>query len=144
MAKINKTTSAIQVGAHLLPGTMETPDKAFRNAWVSDGVTIWLDTEKKAAILLDLAKEECGARISGYASTNTQLNLLAARGADIMSAEDVTAFGDAVVWIATMRATYGVLAAADDGFEKYHERVIKNDASWPELPANVLALVEKY
>jgi hypothetical protein len=92
----------------------------------------------------DEARAECARRIGLYASTATQLNLVAYVAALAVkttktSAEtaDLTAFAEGVAWIGAMRARWKQLV--DDETPTWRE-----DAAWPACPPAAIALAARF
>lgn len=89
---------------------------------------------------------ECRRRIYAAASPETQMNMAAATAvisgkaeAD-RSAEEagiLNGAGDAIAWVADMRAT--VVLLADDP-----ARDFTADGEWPELPATAAAMIDNF
>lgn len=136
--------SNINIGGQIVDASVETPERVWRAAWSYDGKAVSVDPVEKAVILTRIAKEECGKRIFAVADANTQMNIAAAAAMNRLSADDKATFDAALDWVDTMRAKVVVLVGGDDGAPKYVERVIKDDASWPAVPAGVQALADKY
>ncbi|SDR15306.1 hypothetical protein [Pseudovibrio sp. Tun.PSC04-5.I4] len=95
---------------------------------------------------LMLVKAECRRRIYAQASSETQINMatataaVAGKAVEDRSAEDLallTSTKAALDWVNAMRAKVIDLAAdPDTGFTL--------DASWPDCPADVVAIVEQF
>jgi hypothetical protein len=92
----------------------------------------------------DEARAECARRIGLYASTATQLNLVAyvaalAVKATKTSAEtaDLGAFAQGVAWIGAMRARWRQLV--QDGTATWRE-----DAAWPACPQAAIDLAARF
>jgi hypothetical protein len=92
----------------------------------------------------DEARAECARRIGLYASTATQLNLVAyvaalAAKPTKTSAEtaDLSAFAQGVAWIGAMRARWRQLV--EDGTPTWRE-----DAAWPACPQGAIDLAARF
>ncbi len=90
------------------------------------------------------ARAECARRIGLYASTATQLNLVAYVAALAVkttktSAEqtDLSAFAQGVAWIGAMRARWRQLV--EDGTATWRE-----DAAWPACPPAAIDLAARF
>lgn len=95
---------------------------------------------------VDLIKKECRRRIYAIASSETQMNMstaaavISGKTASNRSAAEKTILASAekaIGWVAAMRANIATLAANPNAD-------IKANASWPDCPAEVIALAAMF
>ncbi|SDQ70668.1 hypothetical protein [Pseudovibrio sp. Tun.PSC04-5.I4] len=124
--------------------------RTYRNfseeAAVAAGVPQAAIDEALASERLSTVKAECRRRIYAQASSETQINMatataaVAGKAVEDRSAEDLALLNStkaAFDWVNAMRAKVIDLAAdPDTGFTL--------DASWPDCPADVVAIVEQF
>jgi hypothetical protein len=132
------------------------PDHRGETWWSAQGAAIRIDslgdpatggllpTAPQLPPTEDQAKAECARRINAAASLATQLNLNAYVSvlnakATLTTAEqaDLAAFGQAVGWIAAMRAKWKQLYTAGDVD-------FRDDGKWPALPEAAAALAARF
>lgn len=135
----------INVNGNILDGSVETPERLFRDFWVvGDDNVVSVDPAGRVKKLTEEAKAECEKRIMAVADSNTQMSMVVDKAVGAMSAEDEVVLGKANQWIKDMKAAVATIVEGDDGFEKYVERVVKNASSWPAVSDEIKALTEKY
>ena len=88
-------------------------------------------------ILASPIKAACHRRILAVASTNTQMNLTAARAAGRLDAGDAALYEAGLDWIDDMRARCAeLIAAASPDYD--------DDSAWPAVPAGLSELCARY
>lgn len=95
-----------------------------------------IEAEKAAARAVQV-KSACRARIYAVASAEAQINIIGAKAAGDLDADQAAAYDASVQWIADMRAACQALIADVDADHT-------DDASWPDCPENVKALVAAF
>lgn len=86
---------------------------------------------------LEQAKAACRARIFAVADEVAQINLAAAAGAGLFSPSELLTYRAGLQWVEAMRQNCGTLAMK-------HNMEISADESWPDIPAGVAELAERY
>lgn len=105
-----------------------------------DGVTVEVEAETVWPVVvatvedrLQLASSECQRRILDVADSIAQMNMASAAAANMLTADQMTAYQSGLQWIAQMRGTWRGLAADTS-------KDIAGDANWPTCPTAVVAL----
>jgi hypothetical protein len=83
------------------------------------------------------AKAECRRRILDLVDETAQINLAAAAGAEVLTAEQLTVYRTGLSWIMSLRATWPTLAADADAD-------IYDDANWPQPTQAMRDLAEAF
>jgi len=81
--------------------------------------------------------QECSRRIYAVADATAQMNMASRASADLMSADQMTAWKSSLAWVDQMRGTWRDLAADTT-------KDITDDANWPECPSDVVALADLF
>ena len=115
---------------------MEPVDPATLPEWDQAAYDA-LMAEHASSTLAIRIRAEVQRRILARASSNTQINMAAARAADQFSAEQNVAYLDALTWVDAVRAKGRELTAAGD-------ETFADDAHWPEPSAAALALAAEF
>jgi len=97
--------------------------------WVLGWTAVTLTADRRLAV----ASTECQRRIFGVADSTAQMNMASAAAANMLTADQMTAYQSGLQWIAQMRGTWRGLAADTS-------KDITADANWPTCPTAVVAL----
>lgn len=82
-------------------------------------------------------KDECRRRILAVASSNTQINMIAAVAAGILSEAERSSYSSAVEWVGDMRRASTLLISNKDND-------FRDESKWPPIPEHALALCKKF
>lgn len=103
---------------------------------MSKMVTAEAKTASALSDRMEAARLECRARIFAVADATAQINLAAAAAADLLSAQDRADYAAGLGWIAAMRAAWQTLGQSGADIEV--------DSNWPEIPAGVAELADRF
>lgn len=84
----------------------------------------------------DVGRLECRRRIFAVVDEMAQINLAAASGAGLLTAEQMAAYVAGLLWIQQMRGAWaGLVASGAD---------LSDDANWPAIPAGAATLAATF
>mgnify|MGYP000902449405 FL=1 len=121
-----------------LQGWIEAPSH-ISIGWTYDN-GVWSEPVKPETTLeerMTAAAQECSRRIYAVADATAQMNMASRASADLMSADQMTAWKSSLAWVDQMRGTWRDLAADTT-------KDITDDANWPECPSDVVALADLF